>query len=476
MPRKEPNISREKLFKALEYEPHGAEQWSIHSSPARFRIPACGRRWGKSTWAGHEMTLKMFVPDSINWICAPEYTLGEKEFRVVWNDFKKLGLLDNVDKSYSLQAGNMRIYFPELNSLCQVVSAQRPDSLVGEGLDHVVMSEAAKHNRSTWEMYIQPALADKRGSADFPSTPQGYNWFEGLFQLGQSTETALKEYESWRLPTWTNHAVFPQGFDVNCEHLEGFCNCDPELVSIFKIVTTMYWEQEYAAMFTSFTGMIYDEFRADLHVQNFDFQPDFHNWLALDFGYVDPFVALDIMIDPVTQRKFVWREYVVSYKSTHDHGLILRNRDNPDGYHIDGVAADPRGADEIATLQWLFGGILHNPVGRSLGYEAIKRDLKVREDGIPGLVIHPRCVETTRQMKRLRTKTPKEGVNAKQVIEQVDYDDHTCDALRYFYNEYVILGGSVHLSDVYDVPYKGSEAQSFFTYHSGLTLDRAIGF
>jgi hypothetical protein len=477
MPRIEPNISRKKLFKLLGYEPHSEEQWSVHDAKERFRVACCGRRWGKTTVFGHEMTLKMFVPDSINWIVGPEYGLGEKEFRVVWNDFKKLDLLGFCDKSYNPQQGNMRIYFKEINSLCQVVSAQRPDSLVGEGLDHVIMSEAAKHSLSTWQMYIQPALSDKRGSADFPSTPQGFNWYQAMYDFGQSSDKHLKEYASWRLPTWTNIAKYPKGFNVDCpdDHNTPECQCDEELLMIYKNVTTMYWEQEYAALFTSFTGMIYDEFDENIHVREFEYDSGKSNWLGLDFGYVDPFVCLDIMIDH-NQRKWVWREYVVSYKSTHDHGLILRNREQPKGYHIDGVAADPRGADEAATLQWLFGPILRNDVGRSLGYEAIKRDLKVRPDGLPGLIIHPRCTELRRQMKRLRTKEPKEGHNSKQVIEQVDYDDHTCDALRYFYNEYVVLGGSVSLSDVYNKSYAGSEAEGFFTYTSGFNLDRSIGF
>ena len=186
--RAEPNISREALFKKLEYEPHSDDQWEIHRCQSRYRAPCCGRRLVKSTWAGREMTLKMFVPESVNWIVGPDYGLGEKEFRIVYYDFQKLGLLKYCNKSYNVKQGNMRIHFKELNSILEVKSAERPDSLVGEGLDHVIMSEAAKHKMSTWQMYVQPALTDKRGSADFPSTPQGFNWYEGLYQLGQHSD------------------------------------------------------------------------------------------------------------------------------------------------------------------------------------------------------------------------------------------------------------------------------------------------
>jgi hypothetical protein len=208
----------------------------------------------------------------------------------------------------------------------------------------------------------------------------------------------------------------------------------------------MFFKQEIAADFTSFEGMIYPEFNDDIHVKEFDYNPAWSNWLGMDFGYVDPFVALDIMIDPM-DRVYVWREYVESYKSTFEHGHILLNRENPEGYHVDAVAADPRGADEIATLAHLLGTIQANAIGWSLGIESVKRQLKLRDDGTPGLYIHPRCTTLIRQMKALRARVGREGHNAKE--GQHDYDDHTPDALRYFHNEYFVMGNRYGLSELY---------------------------
>jgi len=485
------SVSREKLFEALKYEPHGPEQWAAHRARQRFRVKCCGRRYGKSTWAGKELTVKMLKRDSINWIVGPDYGLGEKEFRIVWNDFKTLGLLGRCQKSYNVKQGNMRLYFKDLNSLLEVKSAERPDSLVGEGLDHVCMSEAAKHKMSTWQMYIEPALSDKRGTADFPSTPQGFNWYRGLFELGQSSREDLDDYVSWRFPTWKNTLVYPGGFDTECPnistndsgqdyHLAKFnrnrlvnCTCNTELIRIYNNVSRMYWLQEYAAEFTSFEGMIYPQFNEDTHVRTFDFQPAWRNWLAVDFGFVDPFVCLDIMIDQ-EDRVWVWREYMVSYLTNHDHSLALRNRENPGGYHIDGVAADPRDPDGINTLAWTLGSAHATPVDRVLGYEAIRRALKVRPDGLPGLMIHPRCSELIRQMKLLRYADSKEGHNSKQT--QHDYDDHGPDALRYFFNEFFVLGRNESLADLYNGAGNGTEADSFFTYYGGIKLDSRIGY
>lgn len=117
-------------------------------------------------------------------------TLGEKEFRVVWDDMiVRLGFGKDkrVKKAYNIKQGNMFIELP-WNTRFEVRSAERPDYLVGDSLDHVIMSEAAIHNSETWYRYIQPALSDRRGTADFPSTPRGMNWYHKLWQYGQNPD------------------------------------------------------------------------------------------------------------------------------------------------------------------------------------------------------------------------------------------------------------------------------------------------
>src|ERR1700742_3592184 len=78
-------ISKPMLFNKLNYQPH-AGQLEFHNSPARFRLANCGRRFGKSTMAGRDLEPKLFLKDRLYWIVGPTYDLGEKEFRVVWND------------------------------------------------------------------------------------------------------------------------------------------------------------------------------------------------------------------------------------------------------------------------------------------------------------------------------------------------------------------------------------------------------
>lgn len=450
------NLEQKKIvFNTLGYEPHSQAQWECHTSDARFRIPCCGRRWGKTTFGGNELTaatLDMSLPEAVYWIVGPNYVQGEKEFRILYlNLIRKLKMGSRIKATYNPKQGDMRIQMP-WGTIVEVKSAERKDSLIGEGLDGVVMAEAATHDMDTWQQYIEPALSDKRGWAIFPSTPRGYNWYQGLWMMGQLPD--FPEYESWRLPTWTNLARYPEGEQ------------DPEIVRIRRTTPVVTFQQEFAAEFVAYEGKIYTEFNPKLHVRHIDYNPFWRNYLALDYGFVDPFVCLDIMVD-AADNVYVWREYQVSGMSTWEHGQIIRNRKNPQGYHIDAMFGDPRGADEAATLALVLGAVQSQVVPWKMGIESVKAHMKVQPDGSTKLFIDSSCEHLLRQLERLHYKRVKPEQNAKE--EQHDFDDHGPDALRYFFNHMFVLGQGPRLSDIYSQRQSRSEAYSFFRQHTPIT-------
>lgn len=54
----------------------------------------------------------------------------------------------------------------------QCRSARHPESLVGEGLDFVLLAEAGRHRRRTFTEYVRPALSDKRGISIMSGVPE----------------------------------------------------------------------------------------------------------------------------------------------------------------------------------------------------------------------------------------------------------------------------------------------------------------
>jgi hypothetical protein len=270
----------------------------------------------------------------------------------------------------------------------------------------------------------------------------------------------MTEYESWRLPTWENTVKYPGGYD------------NERLAQIRAVVSPAFWKQEYAAEFTTFEGQIYEEFNPDIHVRDLTYNPTWRNYWVFDYGFNDPFVCLDVMVDP-SDNVYVWREYQMRYKTTWEHAHIIRDRENPDGFHIDGKFGDPAGADEGATLGLVIGQITARKVPWINGIEAVKRKLKIQPNGLPQLYIDRSCINLIRQMQALRHKEARPDRNAKE--GQVDFDDHGPDALRYFMGEFFVLGAGMSLSDVYNGSQLGSEAETFFTLKRGLSLNNPVG-
>lgn len=440
------------VFRQIGYKPHSADQQAIHDSQARFKILCCGRRYGKTTFGANEMTAALADPTQAGyyWIVGPNYTQGEKEFRIVYdNIMRKLPLGKNVKKQYNVPQGLMRIEMP-WGSVLEVKSADRQEGLLGEGLSGVIMAEAARHSSATWEQYIRPALSDHRGWAIFTSTPRGYNWFQGLWLIGQGFDTT---YESWRLPSWANTAVYPLGRE------------DPEILEMESRVSNQFFLQEIAAEFTAFTGKIYDEFDPKVHVKDIQYNPLWSNYWAFDYGWANPFVCLDIMVDP-DDNVYVWREYQVRHVSSFDHGNILLRRGNPEHFHVDGMFGDPRGGDSRYTLELVLGAIHSDDLkdedtqsSWGIGVEFVKRHMRVQPNGKPKLFIDKSCVNLIRQLEQLRAPDEKEGLNSKE--GQHKHDDHGPDALRYFFSQYFGLGYGASLSAVYPSQHR-SEAATFF--------------
>ena len=275
-----------------------------------------------------------------------------------------------------------------------------------------------------------------------------------------------QEYRSWQASTWENSIRFPGGFE------------DPEIQRVRSTVSPMWFDQEYGAKFTAMSGAIYDEWDANIHViDSYEFRadPSTHpNYLAFDYGFSNPTVALDIQVSPDGVAT-VWREYYMSGLSTPVHAHNIVSRPQPPDYHVDGMWGDPRGADEEAIYSSYlgYGAVYSEDVRWKLTVEQIKRMLAARP---PKLVVHKSCTNLIRQMTNLHVK--EQGRQAKFDLQEMmgdgniqhKVDDHAPDALRYFIGPYFVNGGNMHLSDIYGNSYAKSESHDFFTLHSNVTL------
>jgi tRNA isopentenyl-2-thiomethyl-A-37 hydroxylase MiaE len=191
------------LYGWINYIPHPT-QLLIHNSNSRFRFLACGRRWGKTLLASKEL-LNAAIAHSNHryWIVAPNYSLTEKVFREVLKDLTFTRLKAWVKKA---SEADMKIYLTN-NTIIECKSADNPESLLGEGLNGMVIDEAARIKDSIWHEYLRPTLSDKQGWLLAISTPKGQNWFYQGFVNGQKK---VEETESWNFTTADNPYIKPE--------------------------------------------------------------------------------------------------------------------------------------------------------------------------------------------------------------------------------------------------------------------------
>lgn len=327
------DLSLAETFRKIRYSPHRGQRF-IHANESRHRVVSAGRRFGKSELGGHELTpeavvtktQKDFLEDNSKrrefWIVGPNYSDSEKEFRVFYDDCRKLGLPFDRPGTYNdPHGGDMQVSLWDGRFFLIAKSAQHPDRLVGEGLSGVILAEAAKLRQSVWTKFIRPALADELGWSLLTSTPEGKNWFYEQWQRGQDEEN--EEISSWRLPSWMNKHVFRNPTNENgvkllikrAEENEPInekvaleCGVDPEIAAMLTDMSVERFRQEVMATFEDFVGRVFKEWDEEFHVTRLNVRKGLPIYTAVDYGWTNPFVALAIQVDK-WDRVRVLREY-----------------------------------------------------------------------------------------------------------------------------------------------------------------------
>ena len=415
------NLNKSRYFSNVGYVPEPT-QLDVHNAPERFRVDIRGRRSGKSYSAAKEAETVFLIPNTRQWIVAPTYDLGDKiarEFDATL--IKKVGF-PCVAKKYD--QGRLR-YAKGINGAeMWVKSADAPESLLGEGLDHLTVDEAATIPKIIWEQYLRPTLSDRNGRAIFPTTPRGYNWVYDLYRLGQSKNP---NWVSWQHPSWISSY-----FKDDIEQLKS------ELADAT-------FRQEYGAEFTTFAGKVWP-FDRDKQVRVLKYDKRLPTYVSIDFGYRMPSVGWYQVGSVNGQPEVYLIDEIVheeNIKTTSLAQMILK-RNQQKGYDIHKYYGDPAGAGVQA--QSGLGDIeIFRQNGIRVGYTTSKvdRDISTGIDHVrsfmenaSGLIrfyVDQSCVGHIEDFENYRYSEAKEGRALKEEPLKDGYHDHSCDETRYFF-------------------------------------------
>jgi hypothetical protein len=429
-------LTKDGYYRATGYEPHEG-QAEIHYTAARFKVVPCGRRWGKTVFGAKEAEPNTFVPCPITgepqrgWIVGPQYGDSEKEFRIFYDTMRYLGVdKDSIKFLNNPDSGSMHIQTTWGFDL-QCRSAQYPETLVGEGLNFVLMVEAGRHKRKTWGQYIRPALSDRRGWAVFTGVPEGkseHSLLYTLYQRGQSSR--FQSWRSWKRPSWTNPIVFPGG------------RKDPEILEAESDLTEDEFARQYGAEFTDHTGVVMQEYDDDTHLGDFNYNPDWETYMAVDYGFTNPFVVLFIQVGYPLGEIRVIRERRWQRLDTVE---VCEDLLATDGALVRSCVAlypDPAEPDDTRTMERMLKIAAHGNTGGPLRdrLALIRRALKVHNthlpdghpDREPKLQIDRGCTQLAWEMRE-GYKWPERRSEARSDSENpMDKDNHGVEALGRF--------------------------------------------
>lgn len=433
-------LRKDVYFEQTGYIPHDGQK-IVHYDNTRHRALSNGRRWGKTLCGAKEAEPTAFLRNRLGqpqrgWIVGPNYNDCEKEFRVIYDSLKVLGV-DKVSSKFlrNTENGNMHIRTNWGWDL-ECRSAQHPESLVGEGLDFVLLVEAGRLNRTTFTEYIRPALSDKRGWSFMAGVPEissdvsllywGYK--RGLDASGK------KPWKSFRMPSWTNNIVFPGGRN------------DPEILEAEEDLTEDEFRRQYGGEFVDRVGRVMKEWDDEVHLKKLKYNPDWPLYAAVDFGFTNYWVWLWIQVDH-NDKVYVLGEHYWKERDTQD--LAERElKHHPWLSKLVAFYPDPHNPDDSAILQ----RILRKPARTNTGGEIRTRNAMVRQKLKPTPDDAPASEQTSQIVVDIRNcpmlawemregyRWPQHRTEVKNDSEiPLDKDNHGPEALSRFIYGYFSL-------------------------------------
>lgn len=178
----------------------------------------------------------------------------------------------------SLKEGERRLILRNMSGGLSEIrgkSADNPISLLGEGLDWLIIDEAARLKPAIWEGYLSQRLIDKKGWALMISTPKGKGWFYDFFRLGQSNDP---DHQSWNCPSWMNPYLDAELIEKERSRL-------PERV----------FRQEYGGEFIEGAGAVFRKVRDRATGEFQEPIPNRNYFAGLDLAKVEDYTVLVIL-------------------------------------------------------------------------------------------------------------------------------------------------------------------------------------
>ena len=435
------------------------KQSLIVNDHGRFKVVACGRRFGK-TLLCVLMALAVALQEGRKiWIVAKSYELTDRVFlelyHIIVNELKIAQHKSRLNRYIRLKNG----------SEIRGKSCENRNTLVGDAVDLIIWDETALEDNSKeiWEQELYPCLTDRSGSAVFISTPRGQNNFYSWYKTGkygkdlrdkitagyQATpdESIQARWSSFKFSSYAN--TIEEGGYLRREEID----------AARLQLPAVRFAQEYMADFNAVADRVFPEFNLETQVVDWEFNGKPYNpavpdiCIGMDFNYTTPCTTLYAQIDH-NMNVFIFDEYhpTEAHVNIHQQAKQLIDSDTKYGKRITVVVADVAGKQKDLAGRSAWDDLntwgIH-PVGRKqkieTGCDLIRLwscypeldkhgHAQFNEDGsvksYPKIFVHKRCVSLIFALENARAGESRNGVPKEGYLKDGRVDG-PLDALRY---------------------------------------------
>lgn len=264
-------------------------QLNIIADESRFKVIVAGRRWGKTHLALFDLLINEKEgcwkhKNKKTWFVSPTYRQSKN---IAWSILKDI-VFEYPQLVYKKNEAELSIEFMN-HSIIELKGADNEDSLRGVGLNKVVLDEFAFMKPEAWTEVIRPALSDKKGSAMFIGTPDGFNFFYDLYNRGKVEQDGFK---SWYFKSTDSPFIDPL-----------------EIEAARKELDERTFRQEYEASFETATGRIYYAFDRKENNAIQEIHKDVRIIITVDFNVspmcwlvIQNIKGLDFVIEELVRR------------------------------------------------------------------------------------------------------------------------------------------------------------------------------
>lgn len=159
---------------------------------------------GNSLLCAYLALRELFLPYHVVWLVAPNYELTSRvwDYIILWIDKYLGGTGKGEGGMFEIDRQKHTIYNKHTGAQLAAKSCESPESLLGKGLNLLIIDEASRIDPKIWEGYLKPNLMDVGGNAIMISNPFGMNWFYDEYIRGTPDgRLNYPNYISFKFPT-----------------------------------------------------------------------------------------------------------------------------------------------------------------------------------------------------------------------------------------------------------------------------------